>query len=366
VVITAGGTAGHANPALAVAQELRHLGLEVHFAGTPQGIEARLVEQEGFPFVAFAASGFNRVRPWTLLTSSFVLQASAHRAQKWLQSLRPQVVVGFGGYASIPVGLAASRLGIPLAIHEQNSRPGMANRFLARRAQLVALTYGAAGERLRSAGETVQTGNPVRASLLGVDPAAARASFGIPANASVLLAFGGSLGARHLNEALFAQADRLLAHENLHVLHISGTRDYESARTRLAKGSYATRWHLLDYCDRMGEAYAAADLVLSRAGATSLAELAALAKPALLIPYPHAAADEQTANACNLVRAGGARMLADAELDTPRFVETLEELLLNAAERSRMSDALRTLGGATARQELARLIIALAEADTSS
>jgi UDP-N-acetylglucosamine--N-acetylmuramyl-(pentapeptide) pyrophosphoryl-undecaprenol N-acetylglucosamine transferase len=252
-------------------------------------------------------------------------------------------------------------LKIPLVIHEQNARPGLANRFLARRAQLIVLTYAAAARDLAGQGELAQVGNPVRAALFGIDPVRARASFGIPPDALVLLAFGGSLGARHLNEALIACADRLLADDRLRVVHITGARDYETVSQSL-NPKLAARWHLLAYCDRMGEAYAAADLVLSRAGATTLAELSALAKPALLIPYPHAAADEQRLNARDVVDEGGAWMLDDAELDTPRFVELLQGLLGDEGKRAKMRAVLQGLPAATARQELARRVIELARA----
>ncbi|MDR1421717.1 MAG: undecaprenyldiphospho-muramoylpentapeptide beta-N-acetylglucosaminyltransferase [Coriobacteriales bacterium] len=365
IVVTGGGTAGHINPALATAQELRERGCEVSFAGTPQGIESRLIPQEGFSFEAFEARGFNRSKPWTLVSSSLRIARSTRKAARWLRTLRPAVVVGFGGYVSIPVGLAASRLGIPLVIHEQNATPGLANRFLAKRARLLALTYDSAASGLVNAHtqerKLVRVGNPVRASLLAADRAQARASYDIPADALVLLAFGGSLGAQHLNEALIAQAPRLLIDERLHVLHVTGSRDYEAMKAQLSGDLDARRWHLIDYCDRMGDVYAAADLVLSRAGATTLAELAALGKPAILVPYPHAAADEQTNNARDLVAAKAAYMIADVDLDSPVFVETVEKLLADPGERERMRAALLSSGGATARQDLASLIMDLAK-----
>jgi UDP-N-acetylglucosamine--N-acetylmuramyl-(pentapeptide) pyrophosphoryl-undecaprenol N-acetylglucosamine transferase len=360
VVISAGGTAGHINPALALAQELREGGHEVSYAGTPQGLEERLVAREGFDYRAFPATGFNRSRPLTLLASSARVALSTLRARRWLARLKPQVVCGFGGYASIPVGLAAAQAGIPLAIHEQNSTSGMANRFLAKRAQLVALTYASAAQDFETAARIELVGNPVRASLLSVDPQAARAAFDLPLDATVLLVFGGSLGARHINEALIAQADQLLSIEGLRLIHVTGTRDYPAMRAALeALPQAAGRWQLVDYCDRMGEVYAAADVVLSRAGATTLAEISALGKPSLLVPYPHAAADEQTTNARVLVDAKAARLLADDALDTPAFIDSLRPLLLDAALREDMRRAALSLAGAQARQRLAALVIAL-------
>ncbi|MCL1847841.1 MAG: undecaprenyldiphospho-muramoylpentapeptide beta-N-acetylglucosaminyltransferase [Coriobacteriia bacterium] len=362
-VITAGGTAGHINPALAVAQELRSLGQEVYFAGTPQGLESKLIPLEGFPYTAFKAAGFNRRKPLTFVSSSAKIAASSQKASKWLKEIKPDAVVGFGGYVSIPVGLAASRLNIPLAIHEQNSASGMANRFLAKRAQLIALTYASAGKDFTNVPEnskTVITGNPVRATLFEISRSNARESFGIYNDATVLLAFGGSLGALHLNEALIAQAETLLEIPGLEVIHVTGNRDYQLVKASLSSAPKAQgRWHPIAYCDRMGEAYAAADVVLSRAGATTVAEIAALAKPALLIPYPHAAADEQTTNARSLVDIGAAEMLADNELDSPVFLEKLTRLLTDESYRTALQISARSLPNAQARADLAQLIMDL-------
>ena len=360
-VITGGGTAGHANPALAVAQELRQAGHEVHFAGTAQGIEARLIPQEGFDYVSFEAAGFNRNKPLSLVTSTAKIARSSLRASRWLKRLKPQLVVGFGGYVSIPVGLAASRLGLPLAIHEQNSTSGMANRFLAKRAQLVALTYASAGEGFATQGKVVLTGNPVRAGLEDIDRAAGRAHFGLPADACVLLVFGGSLGAAHLNEALVAQAPALMEMPGLQVLHITGARDFAKISQLVSEVPQAQgRWHLIEYCDHMGEAYAAADAVLSRAGATTLAELSALGLPSLLVPYPHAAADEQTINARVLVEAGAADLLADRDLDEPVFMEKLTRLITDEPYRATMRQRASQLPTTQARQTLTAHLIELA------
>ena len=360
-VITGGGTAGHVNPALAVAQELRDGGHEVYYAGTPQGMESRLIPQEGFAYTGFAASGFNRRKPLSLISSSAKIGVSALKASKWLKKLGPDAVVGFGGYVSIPVGIAASRRKIPLVIHEQNSAAGMANRFLAKRARLIALTYASASGAFANSNEIIITGNPVRAALFNANRLASREFFGLRQDATVLLVFGGSLGALHLNEALVAQAEKLMSHPELEILHITGARDFDMVRSKLADIPQTEgRWHIIEYCDRMGEAYAAADAVLSRAGATTLAEIAALRKPALLVPYPHAAADEQTTNARSLVDVGAADMLADKDLDKPLFVEKLMRLIGDAGYRSDMQAAAGKLGNAQARQELARLIVEIA------
>jgi UDP-N-acetylglucosamine--N-acetylmuramyl-(pentapeptide) pyrophosphoryl-undecaprenol N-acetylglucosamine transferase len=360
-VVTGGGTAGHINPALAVAQELRLRGHEVLYAGTPQGLESRLIPAEGITYRAFEAAGFNRAKPLTLLSSTLKIAGSTRAARAWLREVRPDAVLGFGGYVSIPVGLAASRLGIPLIIHEQNSTSGLANRFLAKRAAAVALTYPQAAATLSTSGSVHHTGNPLRASLFAADRDAARVALGFAPDALVLLVFGGSLGAQHINQALVALAPRLMALPDLQVFHIAGKNDYDATLAALREQGIdpATdpRWQLRDYFDRMGEALVAADLVLSRSGATSLAEFTALGVAALLVPFPHAAADEQTSNAQTLVDGGAAAMLADAELDSPRFAELLFDLLADEPRRRALAQAARARGNTTAAATIAQLAI---------
>lgn len=402
-VITGGGTAGHINPALAVAQELSQRGHEVLFAGTPGGLEAKLAPEAGLPYQTFKAKGFDRARPTTLISSSVMIMRSTLQARRWLRDLRPDAVIGFGGYVSIPVGLAASWLRIPLIIHEQNSAVGLANRFLASKAVAVALTYPQARPGLKAAKNVRITGNPVRPALLGISRDEARQALGIDRDKQMLLVFGGSLGAHHINQALLSQAKSLMDRPDLHVYHITGTKDFQSVldelrlqfpavdpsqrtatNTRTDKPTNADtatdygstvvhvdvaarsaivngRWHLEGYCNRMGEVLAAADVVVSRAGATSLAEISAIGVPALLIPFPHATDDHQTTNAQSLVESGAALMIRDAELDSPLFSEHLMELLNSQQLRDTMKQAARSLGSANATVAVAELAIDVVE-----
>lgn len=337
IVLSGGGTAGHINPALALAEVLESRGCEVYFAGTPQGVEARLVKLAGIPFVPFEAAGFDRQAPWTLVTSSAKILKSAARARAWMRELRPAAVVGFGGYVSIPVGMAAERLSIPVVVHEQNSVMGMANRYLAKRAQAVALTYGVAADNLAIRGEKVVTGNPVRSSVLTATREDGRSMLGVPADAVMLLVFGGSLGARHINQAVASLKRRLLDVEGLHVVHITGPKEYDSTIAALdLDDAEEERWHVMAYQDRMAETLAAADCVIARAGATSLAEISALRLPALLVPFPFATADHQTMNAGAYVLAGAATMMRDDELDTDEFADKVMQLVCDADLRGRM------------------------------
>jgi UDP-N-acetylglucosamine--N-acetylmuramyl-(pentapeptide) pyrophosphoryl-undecaprenol N-acetylglucosamine transferase len=346
-LMSGGGTAGHIYPALAVAEELRANGRdEVLFVGTPDGLEARLVAEAQVPFSPLPARGFDRSRPVSFVTSSAVIATSTIKARSVLKSYRPDVVVGFGGYVSIPVGLAAARMRVPLVLHEQNSVPGLANRQLSRWAASVAVTYAESASLLRHPERAHLTGNPVRSSVRTADRASGRRALGVDGDERLLLVFGGSRGARHLNTALVAARERLIALEGLRVVHVAGRAEFEGVSQALdaAGGSAGGRWALVDYIDDMGSALAAADLVVARAGATSIAEITALGRPSVLIPYPYATDDHQTKNAESLASAGAAVVISDAELDTSRLGDVLVELLTDDARRATMAAASRALG----------------------
>ena len=308
IVLSGGGTAGHINPALALADVLKQRGCEVRFAGTPTGVEARLVREAGIPFTPFEAQGFNRNHPLTLPKAVLTIQKSTTLARRWFDEIQPDAVVGFGGYVCIPVARAAEQRGIPVVVHEQNSVMGMANKYLAKRAAAVCLTYEHAAEALADKSRVRVTGNPVRESVFSATREQGRARFGVPEGARMLLVTGGSLGARHLNQAVAALKDELLAYGDLHIVQVTGPKELDAVREQLALSpEQQARWQLLGYTDHMGDAMAAADVVVSRAGATSLAEISARALPALLVPFPFATEDHQTMNAQACVEAGAVR-----------------------------------------------------------
>lgn len=368
VAIAAGGTAGHVNPALALADELRDRGHEVHFFGESRRLEGTLVPKEGFPFHPVHVTGFDRRRPWTLVTALVHLSHEEHRLIEEFGSGElpmPDVAIGFGAYLELPLMRAAAKLGIPIALHEQNSVPGLANKRTAKSARLIALGQPAAEDVMRScagrSSEVVFTGNPVRSSVLEGDRSRGRVALGIPQDATVLLVFGGSLGARHVNERLASLKRELLAIEGLHVVHSTGKNGYDETLQALdLTDAEASRWRVMPYIDDMGDTLAAADLVVSRAGASSVAEIAALAVPSILVPYPLATADHQTTNARLLTDAGAAVKFSDDDIDGDAFRDELLGLLGDVPRRASMREAARGLAQDKAAAMLADLLEGIA------
>lgn len=350
VAIAAGGTAGHINPALALAEELDARGHEVCFFGQPTRLEATLVPQAGFAFEKLDVTGFDRARPWTLV-SALVRVRAAERVvgARFADEGAPDVAIGFGAYVELPLVNWCAHHGVPYLLHEQNGVPGLANKTSAKHADCVCISQeharaafdGHAGPQTR----IVVTGNPVRRAVREATREEGRARLGVGDDETLLLVFGGSLGARHLNQGVTRLKDELLGRQDLRIVHSTGKDEHASVVAALALDEdEAARWQVLPYIDDMGSALAAADLVLSRAGASSIAEIAAKAAPSMLVPYPHATADHQTTNARFLVDAGAAVLVPDAQIDEPVFAETLLGLIDDADERARMRAAAQGLG----------------------
>ncbi len=359
VAIAAGGTAGHINPALALAEELEERGHEVRFFGQSTRLEAKLVPQAGFRFDPIDVTGFDRSRPWTLASALWRMRR-AQRAlgARFADEGAPDVAVGFGAYIELPLINWCARQNIPTVIHEQNSVPGLANRASADKARTVCVSLPVAIDAFRgrvgASTQIVVTGNPVRRCVTGATRREGRQALGIPDDATLLLVFGGSLGARHLNECVTRLKDDLLSRRNLHIVHSTGAKDYDSVAAGLAlTDEQRSRWSLRPYIDDMGSALAAADLVLSRAGASSIAEIAALAVPSVLVPYPFATADHQTTNARYLVDAGAALLFADDDIDGDAFPAELLGLIDDGDRRSAMRSAARGLAQDKAASALA-------------
>jgi len=358
VVIAGGGTAGHVVPGLAIAAELVDRGVpraEVHYVGSERGIETRLVPDAGFGLTVLPGRGIQRRLTFDNLGSAFGIIKAFFISLRLLRRLRPSVVVGLGGYASVPCTMAAATLRIPLVVAEQNAVPGAANRLSSKFAKACAVSFP--GTDLPRA--TV-TGNPVRAEVMGVDRAAqreiARVRLGIDSTRSLLVVFGGSLGARRINEALFDALPQWRDRDDLAIRHVAGARDYDDllARIPVGRGDHVA-FDLVRYEDDMPSVYAASDLVLCRAGASSVAELAVAGVPAVLIPLPGAPGDHQTANAMALIDAGGAVMIPDSELNGPALISKVDSLLADSARLDAMSAA----SSGSARRDAAAAVVDL-------
>jgi UDP-N-acetylglucosamine--N-acetylmuramyl-(pentapeptide) pyrophosphoryl-undecaprenol N-acetylglucosamine transferase len=320
----------------------------VTFAGSPERSEARLVPDAGFEFDPFEVSGLPR-RPGLRLVRALGQAVGAVRAcGRILAARRPDVVLGGGGYVSGPMVLAAARRRIPTALLEADAHLGLANRLVAPLAKRVFLSFPIEG---RTGGKYRATGRPIPARSQPVDREAARRRFDLPANGPVLLVFGGSQGARSLNElAVDAFAD-----DGQLVLHLAGERDYPALRGRVDRPGY----RLLPFTDDFGAALGASDLALARAGG-SVWELAAAGLPAVLVPLPSATADHQTLNAHHFTRGGGAILVPESEL--PSLPALLRSLMDDPAKRAEMHTAMLRLARPGAAEEIAEELIALATA----
>jgi UDP-N-acetylglucosamine--N-acetylmuramyl-(pentapeptide) pyrophosphoryl-undecaprenol N-acetylglucosamine transferase len=352
VLIAAGGTAGHVVPALAIAAALRDRGAEVEFAGGERA-EAELVPAAGYPFHKLDVAGLDRRNPLRAARAAGLAARAVAKARTLVGGF--DAVMGGGGYVAGPVGLAALTRRVPLALTEADSHLGIANRLLAPFAKRVFLAFPL--ER-RDGDRYEVTGRPIPPGTGSADRAEARARFGILEAAPCLLVFGGSLGARRLNEAAleaFAEA----APHDLHVLHACGRRDYEELRARLDQVGSPPHYRLEAYVEPFADAYAAADLACARAGG-SVFELAAAGVPAILVPYPHATADHQAGNARWMADGGAAVVVPDAELDAARLAAETAALLEDPGRLERMSAAARALSRPDAAQRIADGILALA------
>jgi UDP-N-acetylglucosamine--N-acetylmuramyl-(pentapeptide) pyrophosphoryl-undecaprenol N-acetylglucosamine transferase len=348
-VIAAGGTAGHVVPALAVADALRAQGAEVTFIGGARA-EAQLVPAAGYALQTIAVTGLHRSDPLAALRALGRAARAFLRARRLLARLRPDAVMGGGGYVSGPVGLAALTRRIPLVLTEADSHLGLANRALAPFARRVCLAFPLAG---RSGHRYRVTGRPIPPPQS--DRAAARARLGIAPSDTCVLVFGGSLGARSINLA----AVDAFAGAAFHVLHVCGRRDYPELSARLLPAGYDLREYL-DLGD-FADALAAADLVVARAGG-SLFELAAHGRPAILVPYPQAAADHQSANARWMAQAGAAVVIPDGELSPARLARETAALLADGPRLRAMATASARLGRPDAARDVAAELLEAARA----
>ena len=334
IMFACGGTAGHINPAIAIADLLKrnNPAHSIVFVGTPEGMENRLVTQAGYPIRHVPVKGLRRSLSPSNLKAGVALLKSFRVAAKILSEERPDLVVGTGGYVCYPLLRAASSRGIKTVLHESNARAGVAARLLARHTDLALIHFPSAAKDFKRSSRTVVSGNPLRSGFFTLNRDEARRKLGLKKDALYLLVFGGSLGARKLNEALEGAIPRLLsANPSLTVLHATGANQEDCNTCRASE-----RYQRKPYIDDMPLRLTAADAVVCRAGAMTVSEIAAAGVPAVLVPYPAATGDHQTKNAAELAKAGAAILLPDRELTSERLTEELSKLLSNGNERERM------------------------------
>ena len=338
VLIAAGGTGGHIYPGIAVAQEIRRRdpNSQVQFVGTARGLETRLVPQAGFELSLIESAGLKNVSLGARVKGVAVLPRSFLSTRKLLRQFRPDVVVGAGGYVSGPVVLTAALLRVPTLVMESNALPGWTNRVLARFVDRAAVSFEQALPYFR--GKAKVTGNPVRREFFEI-PAKQRE----PGKFS-LLVFGGSQGARAINEAMVAALPKLKTIPvELRIKHQTGPADFEKIKAAYVAAGWNDRADVRSYIDNMMADFAAADLVLCRAGATTTAELIAAGKASIMVPFPFAADDHQRKNAEALEAAGAARMILQQDLSGDRLAMEIEKLIESPADLNRMEDASRKL-----------------------
>ena len=346
VILAGGGTGGHVIPAIAIAQELqKRCGAEVLFVGTSRGLENRLVPAAGFPLQLVKVGALNRVSLATRTKTVLDLPRAVFDAGKILNEFHPDVVIGVGGYASGPAMLSAILKHIPTLAFEPNLVPGFANRVVARFVSAAAVHFEQTAERFRNA---VVTGVPVRPAFFQIP----RKPY-TPASPT-LLVFGGSQGARAINQAVVRALPELMKRlPGMQVIHQTGERDYNNVQTAYGQATIPGEVH--KFIDDMPGFFARADLVLCRSGASTVAEICAAGKPAIFVPFPLAADDHQRRNAEALEQAKAAVVLEETKLDEVWLVDTIGVLLEDPARLARMSDAARAMAHPDAARDIAEL-----------
>jgi undecaprenyldiphospho-muramoylpentapeptide beta-N-acetylglucosaminyltransferase len=370
-IISGGGTAGHVVPGLAVADALverGHARSSIHYVGSERGVERTMVPAAGFPLTLLPGRGIQRRLTFDNVAATIGLLRAIARAVRLVRRERPDVLLALGGYASVPAALGAALWRVPIVVAEQNAVPGAANRLVARFAKASAVSFPNT-----ALPRAVFTGNPVRREVRMLasagDRADARASVGLGGEDGrvLIVAFGGSLGARRINDAILGLAHAWRSRGDVALRHVIGERDWAGAADRVSAlgdeldrrrraDEPALRYDAVRYEHDMPTVYAAADLIVCRSGASTVAELAVAGVPSVLVPLPHAPGDHQTANARAMVDAGGALLLADSEADADRIAAVLDSLVRDRGRRDLMASAARSLARPDAAEQVADLV----------
>lgn len=357
VLIAGGGTGGHIYPGIAVAEELKRIAPEtqVLFVGGDRGLEGRVVPDAGFELATIAARGLPR-RAWWRVPGALLANSGAFlKAMAILRQYKPDVVLGTGGYVSAPVVVAAWLARTPVLLQEQNAVPGLTNRLLARIANEVHVAFTEARSWFPRKDHLKLSGNPVRRMILSGDRRQALARFGLSEQLPTVFVFGGSRGARRINEATLEAMARLKGGLDAQFILQTGKEDFAWAKERAEREQLPVT--VVPYLTHIHEAYAAADLVVCRAGAMTLAEIAACGVPAILVPYPFAAYNHQVTNAQNLSERGGAVIILDTDLTGERLGTEIQRLVKDRPTLIKMSSNARRFARPDAAERIARSLL---------
>ena len=364
VLMTGGGTAGHINPALAIADTIRqhHPDAAFLFVGTPQGMEARLVPAAGFDFTSMPVAGFQRKLNLTNLKRNAEaighLVLSGRRSAKIIRDFQPDIAIGTGGYVSGPILRKAAQMGVPVLVHEANAFPGVTVKMLAHYCECVMIAVEDAKKRLPDGVKTVVTGNPVRAEILEYDRETARRELGVD-DRPLIVSFGGSLGARTINESMLDLLDR--SAKDGRYQHIHGYGKYggfvlDELKARGVDLSQCPNLDVREFIKDMPRVMAAADLVICRSGAMTLTEIQAQGKAAILIPSPNVAENHQYFNAMALVDRGAADIIVESDITPELLTEKADALAGNAERLREMSANARKMAILDSRERIYRIV----------
>ncbi|MBO0473100.1 undecaprenyldiphospho-muramoylpentapeptide beta-N-acetylglucosaminyltransferase [Enterococcus ureasiticus] len=357
ILITGGGTGGHIYPALAFVNYAKQVdpNTEFMYVGTQIGLESKIVPKYNIPFKTIKIQGFRRSLSPQNIKTVYLFLNSIGKAKKIIKDFQPDVVIGTGGYVSGSVVYAAKQLKIPTIIHEQNSIPGMTNKFLSKYATKVAICFPDVAEYF-SKDKVVLTGNPRAQEVVMIEKTDVLKEYGLDPDKKTVVIFGGSRGALKINQA-FIEAFPLFEQRDYQVLYASGERYYKELQETLnLSEKKLTNISIQPYIDKMAEVLAAADLMVGRAGATSIAEFTALGLPAILIPSPYVTNDHQTKNAQSLVKSGAVEMITDKELTGLNLVTEIDGILLNESRHQSMAEASKKEGIPDAGERLYKVV----------
>ncbi|PLR97376.1 undecaprenyldiphospho-muramoylpentapeptide beta-N-acetylglucosaminyltransferase [Bacillus sp. T33-2] len=356
IAVSGGGTGGHIYPALALIREIQKKEQDVEFLyiGTEKGLESKLVPIENIPFKSIHITGFKRKLSFENVKTVLRFLKGVRDSKRLLKEFKPDVVIGTGGYVCGPVVYAASRLGIPSVIHEQNSVPGLTNKFLSRYADRIAVCFEEAKEFF-PAEKTVLTGNPRASEVIGQDGIRGRLSAGLKMKMPAVLIFGGSRGAKPINEAVLKSLTEL-GSKPYQVLYVTGDVHYEEIRKEVELVGNPENVIIKPFIHNMPEVLAGIDLVVARAGATTLAELTSLGIPSILIPSPYVTNNHQEKNARALSDYGAAELLLEKDLTGPRLIEHIDQILTDSLKLAEMKNGARQLGIPDAAKRLYKLM----------